>query len=344
MRQRARSAGVIPRDLVDVRERRAIVRAVRGTPVGRDRFEVREPIEVGSTDRDIVRRGGEATHGDSVSGPRTCGVLVTGRYEDRNAFRHGLLVSGVVRRVCRGSVFCLGFAVADADHRRQTGCRSVQHVLKRDEAAESRGRIGASGENDRRIGCRGAGPLDVDSGLAIVAVTRIAGNALEPRVRARYSARGADLTEACGGIRPRQTKALSERRPVGRRVKIGVFDHHDRLTLAADARLECRSEVIDGGEVGRHKRVQPAPGVIAGARWHQLRFGMEIMQGDDPVDRGRQRGGNPRFAHVGEVADPVHFQTVNLGVEGRTNRSGSAAEVDRQASGLNAMDGESLRL
>ena len=60
------------------------------------------------------------------------------------------------------------------------------------------------------------------------------------------------------------------------------------------------------------------------------RAGKEVVQRLDAQHHRRQRGGNLRVAHIGNVRDAIDLQIVNFGAEGALDLRRRAAEADRQ--------------
>ncbi len=71
---------------------------------------------------------------------------------------------------------------------------------------------------------------------------------------------------------------------------------------------------------------------------------LEVVHGDHPDHGGRERSGNLRIAHVGEVLLTADLQVVDLGVEGFADLPRRAGEVDHHAVGIDVNDGEAVRL
>ena len=60
-------------------------------------------------------------------------------------------------------------------------------------------------------------------------------------------------------------------------------------------------------------------------------------------DCRRQRGRDPRVAHVGDVLLTVHLEIVNLGVEGLAHLTGRPGKFDHHAAGIDQIDGKAVR-
>ena len=93
-----------------------------------------------------------------------------------------------------------------------------------------------------------------------------------------------------------------------------------------------RFEIGDGACGGRW--AQPSAGfAVFGDQATEVveRMGEEIVEGFDADDDRRQRGGNLRVAHVGDVRDAIDDEIVNLGVEGALHLGRVAAEADGHA-------------
>ena len=277
-------------------------------------------------------------------------ALVARRHEYRHTHASRRLVQAVDVRVLRREEQRFGLAIADAHDRRESAA-VAQNVLQRDETSEL-GAIRARGQHDRGVGSRGARPLHVDGRLTIGAVdSRIsAGGAAAARGRM-------DLRERAAGVRTeaqRRTESIPVR-VAGARcgvtasrgvvVRIAVFDDYDRLALARITPRKQRTQVVDRGQVRRHHRVTIGPAAGKGVRGARLvhRMRHEVVQRHHSDYRRRQRRGNPRVAHVGDVLLAVHLEIVNLGVEGLPHLPGRPGKVDHVV-GIDQVDGKAVRL
>src|ERR1019366_8015635 len=81
---------------------------------------------------------------------------------------------------------------------------------------------------------------------------------LEPGVGARHGACRTHLSKSSVRIRPRQAEGLAEHSPVSRRIKIRVFEDHDRLAFTCVAGREYRIQIVNGANVSRDERMKGA--------------------------------------------------------------------------------------
>ena len=105
-----------------------------------------------------------------------------------------------------------------------------------------------------------------------------------------------------------------------------------------------RIQVVDGlGVLRRHR--------VAGTRFGRvgrssgaagkgvLRYrlvhgvGLEVVEGENPRDHGRQRRRNLRIAHVGDMRLAVDLKLPDLGVEGLADLARRTREVDQHPVG-----------
>ena len=142
---------------------------------------------------------------------------------------------------------------------------------------------------------------------------------------------------------------LSKGPPVGNIIDIQFLDYGNGLTLAGDAALEQRVEIIDRREICRCDNFAGARGGLrAGCRvvGREAVFGVrrEVVQPDDADDGRRQRRGNPRIADIRDVPFPVDLEPMQLGVKCRPQLSRRAGKVDDRAVGVDAIDPEAVSL
>jgi hypothetical protein len=215
--------------------------------------------------------------------------------------------------------------------------------LQGDEASEVAG-VGARGQFDHGIGSRGARPFHVDGRLGIVAiVARIS-------TGAAGAGRRMDLRERAAWVSACKPQCCTEVAPVAGAVKVGVFNDYDRLPLSRITRREKRIQIVDGGQVRGYNQVTFIAGEIAaagkGVRGSRLvhRARHEVVQRHDSGYDRRQRGRNARVAHVGDVLLTVHFEIVNLGMEGLQHLAGRPGKFDHYPAGIDQIDGKAVRL
>jgi len=68
------------------------------------------------------------------------------------------------------------------------------------------------------------------------------------------------------------------------------------------------------------------------------------MQTNHTDNRGCERCGNLRVAHIGDVGGAPGLYVMNLGMERGTHLAGGAGETDRDAAWIDHIDGKSMRL
>src|SRR5207245_1484506 len=131
-----------------------------------------------------------------------------------------------------------------------------------------------------------------------------------------------------------QTKSRTESGPVRGAEDVSVFNKHDGLALAGNARAEERIQIVDLGQVRGHN------GIGVAARWIrecELRPGLmhlvhgmwsKIVQRDDAGHDGSECGGNPGIADIANVLLALDIEIVNFRLEGTAHLGGSAGEID----------------
>jgi hypothetical protein len=238
-------------------------------------------------------------------------------------------------------------AVAVGDNVRRFEIEEIEYGEIESEDAVG---IAARGKLDVGVGCARARPLYIEGGFDLVPV--LAGvltagiNLLEVAVRETLEAEG-----------------LAESEPIGFMGEVGVFDQGNGDAFAGKSTLPERQQIVDGREVigadgieglslildveVRMKVRLPLVGrgvIRNGTELNGVRLGEKIVQRSDAFDGGRERGGDLRIAHVGDVFFAVRQnQVVDLGVERFTNLRGGSGEVDHQAIQVDAIDRKAVR-
>ncbi len=72
--------------------------------------------------------------------------------------------------------------------------------------------------------------------------------------------------------------------------------------------------------------------------------GRKIVQRDDTHNEGRERGGNLRVTHIGDVLFALDVQTMHFRVESFSHLAGGPGEVNNHPTGVNDIDFEVVRL
>src|ERR1019366_5445235 len=194
-------------------------------------------------------------------------------------------------------------------------------VLDGKQPAEGGG-IGAGRYHNGSVGCYGAGNFRIQVRLTVSRVS--------PRIGASTTSR----VSGGHGSRPLAEKSTAVGGYIGA-VGIAVLHHRDGLACTVDSLLVERIQVIDGLEVRWHQRVAVTASavnavgaagkgiVLANARdAHLLR--LEVVHRDHADDGGRERAGDLRSTHVGEVLLALDLEVVDLGGEGLRGPRGRA--------------------
>src|SRR5690349_2377126 len=115
-----------------------------------------------------------------------------------------------------------------------------------------------------------------------------------------------DLREGSRSVSGK-AKGRAESAPVRRREDVGVFNENAGLTMARDARIEQRVQVVDFGQVRRDNRVGIKAELIlkselrAGLMHLVHSVGPEIVERDDAYHHGSECGRDLWIADIRNV-------------------------------------------
>ena len=120
--------------------------------------------------------------------------------------------------------------------------------------------------------------------------------------------------------------------------------------MSGKARAEKRIQVVNRRQVRRHHRVAGAAKAVRKREFrprlmhlvHGVRF--EVVQGNDSGYHGRERRGNLRIAHVGNVLLAFHLQVMDLRLKRFAHLPCCSGKINHHPAGVDHIHPKSVRL
>src|SRR5208337_3734199 len=158
-------------------------------------------------------------------------AVVPRSHEDRHSFEHRLQISYLEGCIQRRAVLSFAASIAETEDRRHVAL--VQEVLDGDEPAKVGRSVSAGSQLKVGAWSRGAGPLGIYDGLAIISVSAGVWAAPGMHRRERPSRVGIE------------SKRLSKRFQVVVAIDVAILDYRNCLSLARDPQRKEGVELVD---------------------------------------------------------------------------------------------------